>query len=217
MTHKIRACMVVAAILLAGGGVAVGAWGYFAVRPGWVAAPGGSEVWQALRPGDGWEAFWTYREGLRYYGAGFFLLTVALGMLHYVLVGPDRVSTGGRAVERYRRREVLTHTALGVLFLVLWASGLYLLLGQFFLSGPAPFWGRAASAAHIWGGLVFLLALVAMWLEWRRDMGLVAHDREWLRRAATLTAAARTCRRGGSTRARKSGSGQRWCSGRWSG
>ncbi len=178
-----RGWMITTATLLAGTGVAVGAWGYFAVTPAAVQAPGGLEVWAALRPGEGWQTFWSYRDGLRYYGAAFFLLTAALAVLHYAAVGPDRVPASGRTVERYRGSEVLMHTTLAFSFLVLWASGLYLLWSRLVVGGPAPFWGRLASAAHIWGGLVSLVALVVMWLQWWRDMRLVGFDREWLRRA----------------------------------
>ncbi|MFQ5861381.1 MAG: formate dehydrogenase subunit gamma [Dehalococcoidia bacterium] len=174
--------IVTSATLLGGLGVAVGAWGYFATATG-AAVPGDFEVWQTLRPGEDWQTFWSYRDGLRYYGGALLLLTVVLALLHYVAVGPDRVPASGRMVERYRGSEVLMHAALALSFLVLLASGLYLLWGRFVVGGPAPFWGRLASAAHIWGGLLFLVAVVVMWFQWRRDMRLVADDREWLRRA----------------------------------
>jgi formate dehydrogenase subunit gamma len=180
---KGRVWLVLTATLLAGLGVVVGAWGYLVVGSEEVIAPGGFEVWATLRPGEAWQDFWGYRDSLRYYGAALFLLTAALAMLHYAAVGPDRVPTSGRTVQRYRWSEVLTHAALTFSFLVLWVSGLYLLLSRLFLERPAPFWGRMASAAHIWGGLVFLVALVAIWLQWRRDMRFVSYDRQWLRRA----------------------------------
>jgi formate dehydrogenase subunit gamma len=146
-----------------------------------VIAPGGFEVWATLRPGEEWQTFWGYRDSLRYFGATFFLLTAALAMLHYAAVGPARVPTSGRTVQRFRWSEVLTHAALTFSFLVLWVSGLYLLLSRLFLERPAPFWGRLASAAHIWAGLLLLVALVAIWLQWHRDMRFVSYDRQWLR------------------------------------
>ncbi|MFQ5960089.1 MAG: formate dehydrogenase subunit gamma [Candidatus Methylomirabilales bacterium] len=178
-----RGWIIITATLLAGLSVVVGAWGYFTVSPKEVITPGGFEVWGTLRPGEAWEGFWVYRDGLRYYGAALFLLTAALVLLHYAAVGPDTVSASGRTVQRFRWREVLTHAALTFSFLVLWVSGLYLILSRLFLERPAPFWGRMASAAHIWGGLVFVVALVATWLQWRRDMRFVSYDRAWLRRA----------------------------------
>jgi formate dehydrogenase subunit gamma len=170
------------ATLLAGLGVAVGAWGYFASAAG-PAVPGGFEVWQDLRPAEEWQSFWSFRDGLRFYAGVVFLLTAALALLHYATVGPDRVPASGQMVERYRGSEVLMHAVLAVTFLILTASGLYLLWNRLVVGGPAPFWGRLASATHIWGGLFFIVALVVMWLQWRRDMRLVTHDREWLRRA----------------------------------
>lgn len=179
---KLRRLIVMAATALAGLSVAIGAWGYFyAAGPGPV-VPGGYEIWAALRPGQGWERFWNFREGLRYYGGALFLLTAALALLHYAVVGPDRVPLAGRVVQRYWWSEVLMHTVLAVSFLVLWVSGLYLLWSHLFREGPA-FWGGLASGAHIWGGLVFLVALLAMWIQWRRDMRFVPYDREWLKRA----------------------------------
>lgn len=180
---KRRIWLVMTAMLLAGLGVVVGAWGYLVVGSEQVIAPGGFEVWATLRPGEEWQTFWGYRDSLRYFGATLFLLTAALAMVHYAVVGPDRVPTSGRTVQRYRWSEVLTHAALTFSFLVLWVSGLYLLLSRLFLERPAPFWGRLASAAHIWAGLFSLVALVIMWLQWHRDMRFVSYDRQWLRRA----------------------------------
>ena len=180
---KRRIWLVMTAMLLAGLGVVVGAWGYLGVGSEEVIAPGGFEVWQTLRPGEEWQTFWGYRDSLRYFGATLFLLTAALAMLHYAAVGPARVPTSGRTVQRFRGSEVLMHTALVLSFLVLWVSGLYLLLSRLVVEGPAPFWGRMASAAHIWAGLCFLVALVIMWLQWWRDMRFVSYDRQWLRRA----------------------------------
>ncbi len=180
---KRRIWLVMTAMLLAGLGVVVGAWGYLVVGSEQVIAPGGFEVWATLRPGEEWQTFWGYRDSLRYFGATLFLLTAALAMLHYAAVGPVRVPTSGRTVQRYRWSEVLTHAALTFSFLVLWVSGLYLLLSRLFLERPAPFWGRLASAAHIWAGLFSLVALVIMWLQWHRDMRFVSYDRQWLRQA----------------------------------
>ena len=180
---KRRIWLVMTAMLLAGLGVVVGAWGYLGVGSEEVIAPGGFEVWQTLRPGEEWQTFWGYRDSLRYFGATLFLLTAALAMLHYAAVGPARVPTSGRTLQRFRGSEVLMHTALVLSFLVLWVSGLYLLLSRLVVEGPAPFWGRLASAAHIWAGLFSLVALVIMWLQWWRDMRFVSYDRQWLRRA----------------------------------
>ena len=180
---KRRIWLVMTAMLLAGLGVVVGAWGYLVVGSEQVIAPGGFEVWATLRPGEEWQTFWGYRDSLRYYGAVLFLLTAALALLHYAAVGPDRISASGRTAQRFRGSEVLMHTALTFSFLVLWVSGLYLLLSRLFLERPAPFWGRLASAAHIWAGLFSLVALVIMWLQWHRDMRFVSYDRQWLRRA----------------------------------
>ena len=180
---KRRIWLVMTATLLAGLGVAIGAWGYVAGGSEQVVVPGDFGVWATLRPGEEWQTFWGYRDSLRYYGAVLFLLTAALALLHYAAVGPDRISASGRTAQRFRGSEVLMHTALVLSFLVLWVSGLYLLLSRLVVEGPAPFWGRLASAAHIWGGLCFLVALVIMWLQWWRDMRFVSYDRQWLRRA----------------------------------
>lgn len=138
---KWRKSMITAPGLLAGMGVIVGAWGYFGVTPAAVQAPGGFEVWQVLRPGEDWQTFWSYREGLRYYGGAIFLLTAAMALLHYAMVGPDRVTVSGRKVQRFRGSEVLMHMALALSFLVLWVSGLYLLWSRLVLEGPdRPRW-----------------------------------------------------------------------------
>ena len=181
MRRKIWITMI--ALLLAGFGLAVGAWGYLSVSPRDVIVPGSFEVWGTLRPGNEWQNFWDFRDGLRFYGGSLFLLTVALALFHYAAVGPDRVPESGQTVRRFRWGEVLMHATLLFSSIALWASGLYLLWNRLFLEGPAPTWGHLASAVHIWGGLLFLVALVAMWLQWRRDMRLVASDRDWLRRA----------------------------------
>ena len=75
------------------------------------------------------------------------------------------------------------HMTLALSFLVLLTSGLYLLWNRLVVGGPIPFWGRLASAAHIWSGLLFLVTLVVVWVQWRHDMRLVSHDWEWLRQA----------------------------------
>ena len=178
-----RGWMVAIAGLLAGLAVVCGAWGTYVTAPPGPIAPGGFEVWAALRPAEGWQSFGVYRDGLRYYGGAFFLLTVALALFHYAVVGPHRVPLSGRTVRRYQWGEVLTHSVLAVSYLLLWMSGLYLLWNRLVLERPTPVWGRLASAAHIWGGLFFLVGLVAMWLRWRKDMRIAPHDREWLRGA----------------------------------
>jgi formate dehydrogenase subunit gamma len=177
-----RGWIITTAILLSGLGVAVGAWAYFATGPA-PAVPGGYEVWQTLRPGEEWQAFWNYRNGIRLYGAALFVFAAALALLHYVVIGPDRVAASGRMVARFRGGEVVMHMALALSFLVLLSSGLYLLWNRLLVGGPMPFWGRLASAAHIWSGLLFLVALVVVWVRWRHDMRLVSYDREWLRQA----------------------------------
>jgi formate dehydrogenase subunit gamma len=136
-----------------------------------------------LRPADGWQKFWAYREALRYYGAAAFLLTAALALLHYAAVGPYRVPLSGRTVRRFPWSEVLMHLVLALTFLLLWASGLYLLLNRLVLEQPHPFWGHLANDVHIWTGLLFLVGLVAMWVKWRSDMRLAPYDGEWLRHA----------------------------------
>lgn len=177
-----REWMITTAVLLAGLGVAMGAWAYFATAPA-PAVPGGYEVWQTLRPGEQWQSFWSYRNGVRFYGAALFVLAAVLALLHYALIGPDWLPASGRMVVRFRRGEVFMHMMLALSFIVLLSSGLYLLWNRLVVGGPIPFWGRLASAAHIWSGLVFLVALAVVWVRWRRDMRLVSYDREWLRRA----------------------------------
>ena len=91
--------------------------------------------------------------------------------------------TGSR-IQRYGLSERLVHAVAGL-------SYLYLLLTGLAFWTPALYWlavvlggGWLSRVLHPWVGLVFTLAVVWMWVEWRRDMRVTDDDRQWRRSMA---------------------------------
>jgi formate dehydrogenase subunit gamma len=84
----------------------------------------------------------------------------------------------GRIV-RYSFQERLVHAAAAI-------SYVYLLLTGLAFWTPWLYWlaivlggGYVSRLLHPWVGLVFSVAVLAMFVEWRRDMRTTPADREW--------------------------------------
>ncbi len=82
---------------------------------------------------------------------------------------------------RFNFLERVVHWVVGITFVLLLLTGLA-------FSYPSLFWltslvggGPAARVLHPWTGLVFTVALVAMFVLWVRDMGISADDVRWMR------------------------------------
>ena len=82
-------------------------------------------------------------------------------------------------IVRYELRERLVHAVAGV-------SYVYVLVTGLAFWTPALYWlavvvggGYLSRVLHPWVGLVFIGATLAMWIVWRRDMGVTDDDRRW--------------------------------------
>jgi len=86
----------------------------------------------------------------------------------------------GDEVVRHRLASRVIHWTVGILCLVCVLSGMPIWTPVFgwmagLLGGLA-----VCRVVHPWAGLLFLAAIGAMFLNWRRDMRLTSRDREWL-------------------------------------
>lgn len=87
-------------------------------------------------------------------------------------------------IVRYTFAERVVHAAAAVTYV-------YLLLTGLALWTPALFWiagvlggGFLARAVHPWVGVIFAVAVLRMFQQWRRDMAATPIDREWRRAIA---------------------------------
>ena len=87
--------------------------------------------------------------------------------------------TGSPRVLRYGFPERLVHAVAGL-------SYVYLLLTGLAFWTPWLYWlavmlggGYLSRVLHPWVGLVFMAAVVSMYVVWRRDMRITAEDRLW--------------------------------------
>jgi formate dehydrogenase subunit gamma len=89
------------------------------------------------------------------------------------------MDVGARRIVRYNFRERAVHLAAAL-------SYVYLLLTGLAFWTPAMYWlaivlggGYLSRLLHPWVGLVFSLAVAAMYATWRRDMRTTDADRAW--------------------------------------
>lgn len=137
------------------------------------------------RPAPGWQEFLTYREALRWAGGVIQALIVLLVVAHFAIYGYHHVKPTGRMVRRYSPKEVLLHALLALAFIGAWASSTYLILAKYVLGYaeqniPVPL-GRISNTVHITSGVLFLGALLALAIIWRRGMRFASYDRDWLK------------------------------------
>jgi len=136
-------------------------------------------------PIPGWQEFIAYRETLRWFGGAALALMVVLVLAHFAFHGSHHVRPTGRLIRRYTVKEVILHALLALGFVGAWASSTYLILAKWVLGGaengsPVAV-GRLSATTHIIAGLVFLGALVAIAIIWRRSMRFAPYDPAWIR------------------------------------
>lgn len=84
---------------------------------------------------------------------------------------------------RFTFRERAVHWTVALSFLYLALTGLSLWSHKLFWLAAVFGGGEAVRGGHPWGGVVFVLALGAMFSHWAGDMRLDADDKLWLRNA----------------------------------
>jgi formate dehydrogenase subunit gamma len=89
------------------------------------------------------------------------------------------MTRGARRIVRYGFSERIVHAVTGV-------SYVYLLLTGLAFWTPALYWmaivlggGFLSRWLHPWVGVIFTLAVAAMYVTWRRDMKVTPGDRAW--------------------------------------
>jgi formate dehydrogenase subunit gamma len=92
----------------------------------------------------------------------------------------DHTIPPGRIV-RYSYSERLCHWLSGLSYLYCLISGLALFTPYLYWLAALLGGGPTARFWHPWAGLVFVIAILWMHTIWRRDMSLVAVDRQWLK------------------------------------
>jgi formate dehydrogenase subunit gamma len=93
-------------------------------------------------------------------------------------VSTSRVLPNGQIL-RYTFAERLMHWIAGLTYV-------YVLLTGLAFHSPHLYWiaavlggGSASRAWHPWAGVIYTLAIVWMYREWRADMKITALDRSW--------------------------------------
>jgi formate dehydrogenase subunit gamma len=89
------------------------------------------------------------------------------------------MSTRGRRIVRYAFRERLVHGLAAVSYVYLLLTGLAFWTPHLFWIAVVLGGGYFSRMLHPWVGLVFTIAVVLMWVVWRRDMKVAPEDRAW--------------------------------------
>jgi formate dehydrogenase subunit gamma len=84
---------------------------------------------------------------------------------------------------RFTFRERVVHWTVALSFLYLALTGLALWTPKLFWLAAVFGGGEAVRWGHPWAGVIFVLALGAMFQNWSRDMRLDGDDKLWLRKA----------------------------------
>ena len=92
----------------------------------------------------------------------------------------DHTIPPGRIV-RYSYSERMCHWLSGLSYLYCLISGLALFTPYLYWLAALLGGGPTARFWHPWAGLVFVIAILWMHAIWRRDMSLVAVDRQWMK------------------------------------
>ena len=128
-----------------------------------------------------------------YFDGALIIIAVGAMMLLYFVAGPMRYTPDarGRRVKRFTNLERFVHWTTSVSFVWLALSGLNLVFGRWLL---APVIGDDAFAAlshyaklsHNSVGIVFILALIAMTIQWVNPNLPSKIDLEWIKRAGGM-------------------------------
>jgi len=101
-------------------------------------------------------------------------------LLHYLIIGPIRISHDGDKVLYYTRPNRVMHIVAAISFTLLVLSGLIMLFGAVFGGGSFV---RLARYLHIGGAVVFTANLLFMFYDWSKDMLPAAYDLQWMLKA----------------------------------
>ena len=89
------------------------------------------------------------------------------------------MSASGRRVVRYAFRERLIHGVTAVTFVYLLLTGLAFWTPHLYWIAIVFGGGYFSRMMHPWVGLLFTVAVAAMYFTWRRDMRVAPEDRAW--------------------------------------
>lgn len=89
------------------------------------------------------------------------------------------MTTGARRIVRYTFRERLVHAVAAVSYVHLLLTGLAFWTPWLYWLAIVLGGGYVSRLLHPWAGLVFSVAVAAMYATWRRDMRTTADDRAW--------------------------------------
>ncbi|CRF46695.1 formate dehydrogenase subunit gamma [Helicobacter heilmannii] len=122
---------------------------------------------------------WTLWQG--HYFLWLFLavvLGVALAfLLHYLVIGPKQFAHSGQKVPFFSLFNRIVHWIAGMSFILLVPTGLIMIFGSFFGGGAFV---RFCRITHSIGCVVFIIAVIPMFLMWFKPMILSLADFKWL-------------------------------------
>ncbi len=97
--------------------------------------------------------------------------------LHYILIGAKEFSHEGRQIFYYSVLCRLVHVVVAISFTVLTVSGLMIIFGKLLHGGSLV---QGARYLHAPAAVVFLPAVLVLFLLWVKDMLPAAYDLDWL-------------------------------------
>ena len=100
-----------------------------------------------------------------------------LFVLHYILIGAKKFSHDGPQISYYSIISRLVHVVVAVSFTVLTVSGLMIIFGKLFHGGSLV---QGARFLHAPAAVVFLPAVLVLFLLWVKEMLPAAYDLDWL-------------------------------------
>ena len=109
--------------------------------------------------------------------AAVFIGMIMLFALHYLFIGAKKFSHEGEKIPYYSALSRLIHALAALSFSVLAVSGLMIIFGKLFHGGALV---QTARYIHAPAAVVFLPAVLILFLLWVKDMLPAAHDLDWL-------------------------------------
>ncbi|WP_104690866.1 formate dehydrogenase subunit gamma [Helicobacter heilmannii] len=98
-------------------------------------------------------------------------------LLHYLVIGPKQFPHSGQKIPFFSLFNRIVHWIAGVSFTLLVPTGLIMIFGDFFGGGAFV---RFCRITHSIGCVVFIIAVIPMFLMWFKPMILSLADFKWL-------------------------------------
>ncbi|CRF50529.1 Putative formate dehydrogenase, cytochrome B subunit [Helicobacter heilmannii] len=98
-------------------------------------------------------------------------------LLHYLVIGPKQFPHSGQKVPFFSLFNRIVHWIAGMSFILLVPTGLIMIFGSFFGGGAFV---RFCRITHSIGCVVFIIAVIPMFLMWFKPMILSLADFKWL-------------------------------------